>query len=302
MLINKKNGENKKFSSRNFYKQYEPWFYLTPALIWFLCFAIFPLIYTINTSVRDFSDAERPLVGFKHYSEIFTSEVFFSSVFTTTKFVIGTVVLSFIFGFSLAILLAKENLWFKAFFRSILILPYVVSDVVIGINARLMLHPVLGVINYITGSGQTDWLGSPDTALYSLILVTTWQLTPFFTIILLAGLLSLPKEQFEAAKIEGANPWQIFTNITLPLMRPVCQVVLLMGFIDIVKVFAIIYLTTYGGPGKLTYVVGLYVYHTAFRFYRFDLAAAMAVILIIIISILAFILMRALAEKERTAN
>ena len=134
-----------------------------------------------------------------------------------------------------------------------------------------MFHPTLGVMNYVLGTRGWDWFGSPDLALLSITLVVVWHLTPFFAIILLAGLLSLPKSPYEAARIDGASTWRLFLHLTLPMMRPVCQVVLLMGVIDVIKVFGIVYTTTEGGPARLTEVVGMYVFRTGFRDLSFRL-------------------------------
>ncbi|MCC6179341.1 MAG: sugar ABC transporter permease [Chloroflexi bacterium] len=279
-----------------------PWLYLAPALAWFAVFAVFPLFYTLNVSVSDWSAADRPFVGLRHYAEMLGDTALLASVRATVVFSASTLVFSFLLGLAIALLLASDDLWGKTFFRSVLILPYVISPVVVGIAFRLMMHPILGVLNYVLGTTGRDWLGSPQSAMSSVIAITVWELTPFFAIILLAGLISLPREPYEAARLDGAGDWQLFRFLTLPLLRPVCQVALLMGVVDVLKVFAIIYATTDGGPARLTEVIGLYIWRTGFRFYRLDYAAAMAIVLVIAISLLAFLMMRALGEhREATA-
>jgi multiple sugar transport system permease protein len=114
--------------------------------------------------------------------------------------------------------------------------------------------------------------------------------------------LSLPREPYEAARLDGAGDLQLFRYLTMPLLRPVCQVALLMGLVDVLKVFAIIYATTDGGPARLTEVIGLYIWRTGFRFYRLDYASAMAIALVIAISALAFVMMRALGERREAAE
>jgi multiple sugar transport system permease protein len=279
----------------------EPWLYLGPALLWFVAFSVFPLVYTLNVSLRDWASPDHAFVGLAHYAEMLGDDSLHRSLRITGVFAFFAVSLSFVLGFAIALLLANEELWGKTFFRSVLILPYVISDVVVGISFRLMFHPILGVMNYVMGTTGTDWFGSPDLALASITAVVVWHLTPFFAIILLAGLLSLPKEPYEAARIDGAGTFALFRYLTLPLMRPVCQVALLMGVIDVLKVFAIVYTTTDGGPARLTEVVGMYVFRTGFRFYRLDYASAMAVVVVILISILAFLTMKALSENRRAA-
>ena len=275
-----------------------PWLYLAPAIAWFALFAVFPLIYTLNVSVSDWSAPDHPFVGFRHYAEMIGDGALRLSIRNTVIFSVSTLVCSFVLGFGVALLLASDDLWGKSFFRSVLILPYVISPVVVGVSFRLMMHPILGVLNYVLGTTGRDWLGSPTSAMSSVIAITVWELTPFFAIILLAGLLSLPREPYEAARLDGAGDILMFRYLTLPLLRPVCQVALLMGLVDVLKVFAIIYATTDGGPARLTEVIGLYIWRTGFRFYRLDYAAAMAIVLVIVISLLAFLMMRVLSERQ----
>ncbi|HEY6430540.1 MAG TPA: sugar ABC transporter permease [Acetobacteraceae bacterium] len=287
--------------SRSARAKVEPWLYLGPALLWFLVFSVFPLVYTINMSLRDWSSAGHPFIGLAHYAELIGDRSLYHSLRTTAIFALGAISLSFLLGFAVAVLLANEDLWGKTFFRSVLILPYVISDIVVGISFRLMFHPILGVINYVLGTRGWDWFGSPQLALPSITLVVVWHLTPFFAIILLAGLLSLPKEPYEAARIDGAGSWRLFRHLTLPMMRPVCQVVLLMGVIDVIKVFGIVFTTTQGGPARLTEVIGMYVFRTGFLFYRFDYASAMALGVVVAVAILAVLAMRALSERSGSA-
>lgn len=277
-----------------------PWPYLVPALVWFAVFGVFPFLYTIVVSVSDWSTASHPIIGLRHYANLLQDGALLASLNATAIFAVATLCLSFVLGFGAALLLASEDLYAASFFRSILILPYVISPVVVGISFRLMLHPILGIINYLLGTTGKDWFGSPDTAMLSVVLITSWELTPFFAIILLAGLLALPRDPYDAARVDGAGTVQAFRYLTLPLLRPVCQVALLMGVIDVLKVFAIIYATTLGGPASLTEVIGLYIWRTGFRFYRLDYAAAMAVVLVAGIAVLAFLTMRALGEQGLT--
>jgi multiple sugar transport system permease protein len=278
-----------------------PWLYLGPALVWFVMFSAFPLAYTINMSLRDWGGADQSFVGLANYAEMIGDSSLYQSLRTTAIFALGAIGLSFVLGFAIALLLANEDLWGKAFFRSVLILPYVISDVVVGISFRLMFHPILGVMNYVLSTRGWDWFGSPNLALTSIILAVVWHLTPFFAIILLAGLLSLPKEPYEAARIDGAGSWCLFRHLTLPMMRPVCQVVLLMGVIDVIKVFAIVFTTTDGGPARLTEVVGMYVFRTGFRYYRLDYASSIALGVVVAVAILAILAMRALSERAAAA-
>ena len=277
----------------------EPWLYLAPALVWLAAFAIFPLVYTVNLSLRHLADPAQPMVGLRHYVELFNDPALLGSLRATAIFSVGTLSLSFVLGFAIALLLASEDLYGQAFFRTLIILPYLISPIVIGVAFRLMLHPILGVVNYVLGTRGVNWLGGANTAMLSVILITTWELTPFFALILLAGLLALPQEPYDAARVDGATRWQLFRYLTFPLLRPVSMLVLLIGVIDVLKVFAIIFASTEGGPARLTEVIGLYIYRTGFRFYRLDYASALAVVLVVGIAGIAFLTMRALGERTR---
>jgi multiple sugar transport system permease protein len=162
----------------------EAWLYLGPALLWFLLFSLFPLIYTVNVSLRDWGSADQPFVGLANYAEMINDPSLYHSVRATAIFAFGAISLSFLLGFAIALLLANDDLWGRAFFRSILILPYVISDIVVGISFRLMFHPVLGVMNYVLNTPGWDWFGSPNLALASIMMIVVWHLTPFFAIIL----------------------------------------------------------------------------------------------------------------------
>ncbi len=279
----------------------EHWTYLGPAVLWFGFFAIFPILYTINLSFRDWKSPDLPFVGFRHYAEMLEDPSLLESMQATALFAIGTLALSFVSGLAIALLLSSNDLPAKAFFRSILILPYVISPIVVGLSFKVMLHPVFGVFNYIFGTVGRNWLGSTESAIITVVFVAAWSLTPFFAVILLAGILSLPQEPFQAARVDGASSWQAFRYLTLPLLRPVCQVVLLIGVIDVLKAFGIIYALTLGGPGRQTAVVGYYVFDVGFRFYRIDYAAALSVVLIAIVGVIAFFTMRALGEQRESA-
>lgn len=278
---------------------FEPWLYLAPVMLWFALFTVFPLIYTLDLSLRDWSVPAHPFVGLAHYAEMLSDADLLASLGTTAVFSIGTLMVSFALGFSIAMLLASDDLYGRSFFRSVVIMPYVISPIVVGICFRVMLHPILGVFNYVLGTTGRNWLGAADTAMATVTIITAWELTPFFAIIILSGLLVLPQEPYEAARIDGADDSQLFVYLTLPLLRPVFQVALLMGVIDILKVFALIYATTQGGPANLTQIIGFYIYITGFRFYRLDYAAAMSIVLVIGIGVLALLTMRALREQKQ---
>ena len=156
---------------------------------------------------------------------------------------------------------------FKAIYYAILLCPLLMNPVIVGLIWRMFLHPNLGIVNYllsVVGIAPVNWLGSTSVAIWTIILVDIWHQVSFMIVLLLAGLSALPKEPYEAARVDGASPLQCFWRITLPLMRPVIIVTLLIRLIFAVKTYDLIYIMTRGGPGVSTDFVSYFIYRTAF--------------------------------------
>jgi multiple sugar transport system permease protein len=174
--------------------------------------------------------------------------------------------------------------------RALLIVPMMVTPVVVGVIWRMALNPDYGIINYLLSllhvSGP-DWLSSPSLAMVSIVLTDVWLSTPFVTIIIIAGISSLPRDPFEAAKVDGANAFQSFFYITLPLLKPVIWVAVMFRLIDSFKRFDSIFIMTGGGPGIATETLNLYAYNTAFFYMDTGYASALASFLFIIIAVVS---------------
>jgi multiple sugar transport system permease protein len=166
-----------------------------------------------------------------------------------------------------------------------------VPPVVVGITWRLLYDPQLGIISYyldeILGTGRIAWLGDPSIARWAVIIIDVWQWTPFLAMIYLAGLQSIPPDYYEAAQIDGANFLQTLFRVTIPLLRPILIVGILFRLIDSIKTFDLIYTTTRGGPGALTEVISFKVFQTMFISYRVGYAAAIALIILVLITIIS---------------
>ena len=174
-------------------------------------------------------------------------------------------------------------------------MPLAITPIAATFTFRLMFNPSLGVFNYFMkslGFPPQAWLASPSTALFSLIVVDTWQWTPFILLICLGGLASLPNEPFEAAKVDGASNWQIFTKITIPMLYPFIGLALLFRSIDAFKTFDIIYVLTSGGPGILTRTLNLYAFKHGIEFLSMGYAGSIAIIMLIITIVVAQIFLR----------
>ena len=178
-----------------------------------------------------------------------------------------------------------------------------ITPIAVGLMFRFLLNSELGVIShYLDAIGITiDWFG-PQLALFSIILIDVWQWTPFMVLMFLAGLESLPKSPFEAARIDGASAWLTFRAITLPMLRPVITVAIIIRALDAFKVFEYVFAITRGGPGDATETIMYYIYQTGFRFFRMGEAAAAAFMLIGVILVLVIALVRATRSNSEVQN
>jgi multiple sugar transport system permease protein len=184
----------------------------------------------------------------------------------------------------------------KAFFRVIYVLPWLFTVAIIAVLWRLLLNPN-GVINYLLGSvgltgGQTEWLADPSTALAAVTFINVWAGYPFFMISLLAGLQGIPRDLYEAARVDGATPFQQFRNVTLPQLRPIIISMALLDFIWTTQQFALIWMTTGGGPINATEMLSTFTYKLAFSRYEFSVASASAVVVLLASMVLAFFYVR----------
>jgi multiple sugar transport system permease protein len=174
--------------------------------------------------------------------------------------------------------------------------------VVVAVIWRLILNPEFGVLNGTLRSlglhtAGLTWFGSERTAMLSVILVDVWQWTPFLFLLLLAGIQGLPVEPFEAARVDGASSFQIFRRLTLPMLRPVIAIAVLLRTMDLLRVFDQIFILTQGGPGFATETVTLYIYRTAFRYWNFGYAAAMSFVLLAATTVIARAFLRLLRQQ-----
>jgi len=214
----------------------------------------------------------------------------------TSSFVLEELYVQLDDGTELALLL-KEEFSFQGVIRSSLIVPMAIAPVVVGIIWRLLYGAEVGLFSYTVQAltGKTiNVLSSTALALPALILVDIWEWTPFMFLILLAGIQSLPQEPFEAARVDGASGWSSFTQLMLPMLRPVIMVAVLIRAIDAFTVFDQVYVLTNGGPGTTTEVATLMVYKAAFRFSQIGYGAAMALALLVLVMALSFAIARAL--------
>ena len=270
------------------------WVFTIPTILFVLAMIAFPILYTFYLSFFDSTlSATKPptFVGFDHYIEMFTDEDarFLLAVWRTVWFSVVALVVEMFLGVGIAILLNRKFVG-KGLVKTVFLLPMVATPVAIGMVWTLIYQPTIGIANYALkaiGLPAQAWLGSADTALWSLIIVDIWQWTPMVMLITFAGISALPSDPYESAVVDGANPFQILTKITLPLLTPTILVAMLLRLVDVVKTFDIIYSTTQGGPGYATETMNILSYRQSFENFQFGEASATLMIFFIIVMLIA---------------
>ena len=270
---------------------------LMPATILLVGLTLFPFIVSLVLSFTDYSllrPGQTKFIFLDNYIELMKTDEFWIALRVTVVFTVLAVFIQVVLGVVFATLLHNENTN-VSLLRTLYLLPLAITPIAATFTFRLMFNPSLGVLNYfmkILGFEPQAWLASPNTAMLSLILVDTWQWTPFILLICLGGLASLPSEPFEAAKVDGASSWQIFTKITVPMLYPFIGLALLFRSIDAFKTFDIIYVLTSGGPGILTRTLNLYAFKHGIEYLSMGYAGSIAIVMLIITIVVAQIFLR----------
>lgn len=267
------------------------WSFMVPAILLLAVMLAYPIFYTIDISFSRFdisSFGAGEWVGWENYIEVMDDYRFWESLKVTMIYLVIALPLQVVLGFAIAFLINAE--WAgRGLIRALFIIPMVVAPVVAGGMWRMILDPLWGILNYwlgFIGIGPLDWFGDPTLAMAAVIIIDTWRWTPFIVLIATAALLALPKDVFEAARIDGANWWSTLWSVAVPLLVPVIAATFVIRWLGAVKMFDIVLAATYGGPGKATNVINLFIYEEAFRSLRFAESAAMAVIVLIVTMVL----------------
>ena len=270
---------------------------LMPATILLVGLTLFPFIVSLILSFTDYSllrPGQTKFIFLDNYIELMKTDEFWIALRVTVFFTVLAVSVQVVLGVVFATLLHNENTNISLL-RTLYLLPLAITPIAATFTFRLMFNPSLGVLNYfmkLLGLEPQAWLASPNTAMLSLIIVDTWQWTPFILLICLGGLASLPSEPFEAAKVDGASSWQIFTKITVPMLYPFIGLALLFRSIDAFKTFDIIYVLTSGGPGILTRTLNLYAFKHGIEYLSMGYAGSIAIVMLIITIVVAQIFLR----------
>ena len=282
-----------------------PLYMVLPAVIVLLLLTIYPFIYLVYVSLHIWPispNLPKIFLGFGQFTYLFSDPSFIESMQVTINLTVVGVSLQISLGTLLAILLSTKTKFINYFTLPFMI-PVFIAPVVVGLIWKFMFNYDLGILNYllnVIGLESINWLGTTTSAFWSVVLIDTWQWTPFTTLIIKAGLDSVDPTPQEAAYVDGATRFQIFRYVTFPTIAPIFTVALLFRTLDAFKAFDIIYVVTRGGPGGSTYVLGYNIWKTAFYQNQLGLSAAMSVIMIIIATIFALILVKIMkSQMER---
>jgi len=289
-------------------KQWEPYAFASPSMVLIAFVIVFPLVYSFYLSFQNFDlsvGPEHEFVGMKNYTEgIFRDPRFLGSVWNTAVIIAPSLVLELLLGLGIAMLLSRV-LHGRPIITALLAIPAMVSPVMAAMAWRMMFGVKYGAINNLGRQlglldVYFDWFSSPFISIVAVVLVEVWHNTPFMMLVLLAGLQSIPQELYEAARVDGANPWQRFWTITLPLLKFTMVVGVMIRLIDLTKLFGLIFVLTYGGPGGSTETVAFTTYLAGFKDFRMSYAAALSYVIVggVLILTLLFFWMQRVREAR----
>lgn len=273
--------------------------FVLPALIYMLVFVGYPILSNFILSFQDvtvqtINQADKPFVGFENYIKLLSDPVLGRSVVNTFIFTIGSIVFQFVVGFALALFFNKKFTFAKPI-RGLLMMPWMIPITITALMFQFIFTSNVGIVNEFLkslGLAPVDWLLQQGTAMTALILANIWIGIPFNMILLSTGLTTIPEELYESAAIDGASKTQTFFKITLPMLKPAIESVLILGFIYTFKVFDLVLVMTRGGPVDSTQVLSTYSYKLSFTLFKYSEGATVANILFVILFFVSLLYIR----------
>lgn len=277
-----------------------PYLLLLPVLVVLSAVLLYPLLYCLYLSFHRWDLmklwAKKSLVGLGNYSWMVHDARFLSSLKITAIYVTAEVAVSFVIGFAIALLFSRKirgaSVW-----KTLLLIPYLLPGVVCAITFKWLYNAEYGILNYLfmlLHLPPQNWLSNSSTALLGVVLCSSWWAIPFVFLILLAGLESLPREVFEAARIDGASSLSIFKHITLPLVAPVIEVVIAMRLIQAFQMVVNVFILTKGGPGGSTEILNFYLWKVGFKYFWMGKASAIGITMMVAIVLIVMLSFKAI--------
>jgi len=253
-----------------------------PAVLFVVLMVIFPFGYAFWLSLQDYKIGQTfAFIGLGNYKALLVDEQFWNGVKLSATLYVVALGVQLVLGVALGMLLHRVQVM-RGLVRTLMISPFMLPPVVIGMMSMVILDPGMGVANYLLKAAHLPtslFLASTDYVIYTVVLIDTWQWTPFVALIVLGGLQSLPRNIYEAASIDGATGWREFVYITLPLLGPTILTAAVLRSVDLLRFFDVIYITTQGGPGYASSTLNIYAYRKAFEFSDIGYAAALMITL-----------------------
>lgn len=270
-----------------------PWAMIAPALLFLVAVVVIPIIFLVSTSLYRqnlFQVGPAQFVGWDNFYYLFRSSRFHTAIMRMLTFAAVALTVEMVVGFLLAAWIFRlRDLPGMGLVRTVLTMPILVAPVVAAVMWRFMYQPDFGILNAglsWLGLPRVGWLSDPGIALFSVAIVDAWQWTPFVFLILLSGMYAIPRNLYEAAELDGAGTIRTLFFVTIPLLKRVLVIVLLLRAIDLLRAFEAIVATTQGGPGDATYTLPVMIWETAFVNFQMGDAAAASIVLLVMVSVI----------------
>jgi multiple sugar transport system permease protein len=279
--------------------------FMAPTIVFIIVMVLFPLVFTAYLSFTDWSmGVTAPkFIGVQNYADLLKDERFIKAAGRTLFLAVISVLTEVVLGTALAYFLHR-NFRGKNLTKTLFLLPMVATPVAIGMVWLLIYEPTLGIANYLLkllGINPVLWLVDTKMVLNSFLIVEVWEWTPMIMLIVLAGLAGLPGDPFESAVVDGANKWQLFSKISLPLIMPTVIIASLLRMIDALKTFDIIYSTTQGGPLFASETLNIMAYTTSFSYFQMGKGSALIILFLLVIGVVSAVMM-AIRKKAGVDN
>jgi multiple sugar transport system permease protein len=274
--------------------------FILPTVFGFVVFYLWPSLRGLGLSLTDyrfFSDTS--FVGLANYQRLLGDETFWNAMGVTVWYVVLNIGFQTVLAIGVAVLL--HRLTRSVVIRGLVLMPYLVANVVVALVWFWMLDAQIGILNQVLswfGIGPISFFGSEAWAIPTIAFVNTWRHLGYTALLIFAGLVMIPRIFYEAAKIDGASEWQMFRRITLPLLRPVLALVLVITVVGSFQVFDTVAVTTAGGPADATRVIQYYIFDLAFQRLDYGYASAVSVVLLVVLSVIAFVQLRLMRANE----